>query len=198
MIRLRLLGGIDLRDGDGREIRPLLAQPKRLALLAYLAAAYPRGAHRRDTLLGLFWPELDQEHGRNALSQALRVLRRALGDKALTSRGAEELAVDAELVWCDAAAFGEALGEERLEEALQLYRGDLLPSFFVEASSGFEEWLERERVRLRAQAAEAAEPCIRGSLLARSKNDVIEFAQANSRFPGFEVQDQSPADWRRG
>ena len=156
MIRLRLLGGIDLRDGDGREIRPLLAQPKRLALLAYLAAAYPRGAHRRDTLLGLFWPELDQEHGRNALSQALRVLRRALGDKALTSRGAEELAVDAELVWCDAAAFGEALGEERLEEALQLYRGDLLPSFFVEASSGFEEWLERERAALRAQAARAA------------------------------------------
>jgi len=40
----------------------VLAQPKRVALLAYLAAATPRRLHRRDSLLALFWPELDQEH----------------------------------------------------------------------------------------------------------------------------------------
>jgi DNA-binding SARP family transcriptional activator len=54
MIRLRTLGALDLRDADGQELRGVLAQPKRAALLAYLALATPRGYHRRDTLLALF------------------------------------------------------------------------------------------------------------------------------------------------
>src|SRR5262245_12921902 len=40
-------------------------QPKRLALLAYLAIARPRGAHRRDALVAIFWPELDQHGARS-------------------------------------------------------------------------------------------------------------------------------------
>ena len=35
-ILLRTLGGVDLRAPDNREIRSVLAQPKRLALLVYL------------------------------------------------------------------------------------------------------------------------------------------------------------------
>lgn len=156
MIRLQLLGSLDLRDAEGRELRTVLAQPKRLALLAYLAAASPSGSHRRDTLLGLFWPELDQEHARNALSKAVHFLRRSLGDRAIASRSADELALKADLVWVDVRAFAEALAGERIEEALELYRGDLLPSFFVPEAPGFEEWLERERARLRSRAAAAA------------------------------------------
>src|SRR5882672_8872931 len=57
MIRLQLLGALGLTGGDGHEIRPVLAQPKRFALLAYLALAEPRGFRRRDTLLPLFWPD---------------------------------------------------------------------------------------------------------------------------------------------
>jgi eukaryotic-like serine/threonine-protein kinase len=156
MIRLHLLGAIDLRDENGREVQAVLAQPKRLALLAYLAAASPRGPHRRDALLGIFWPELDQEHARNALSKAVHFLRRSLGEGALVSRSAEELGLDGALVWTDVAAFGAALDGDRVDEALGLYRGDLLPSFFVPDAPGFEEWLERERTDLRARAAEAA------------------------------------------
>src|SRR3989449_4713409 len=79
MIELRMLGRLSLTGADGREVRGLLGQPRRLALLAYLAAASPQGFHRRDTLLALFWPELDQEHARAALRQALHVVRDALG-----------------------------------------------------------------------------------------------------------------------
>src|SRR2546425_2770560 len=79
MIELRTLGAVDLRDGDGREVRTVVAQPKRLALLVYLAVARPRGFHRRDTLLALFWPELDQERGRAALRKAAHVVRQGLG-----------------------------------------------------------------------------------------------------------------------
>src|SRR5919205_360129 len=70
MIELRLFGAASLDSSDpGREreeLQALLTQPKRLALLAYLAVATPRGFHRRDRLLGLFWPELDEERARAA------------------------------------------------------------------------------------------------------------------------------------
>jgi eukaryotic-like serine/threonine-protein kinase len=155
MIRVQLLGSIDLRDENGRELQAVLAQPKRLALLAYLAAASPVGPQRRDTLLGLFWPDLDQEHARNALSKAVHYLRRSLGEAAIVSRSADELALD-ESVWTDVRAFTTGLNDGRTEEALELYRGDLLPSFFVPEAPGFEEWLERERARLRSRAAAAA------------------------------------------
>src|SRR2546426_4173937 len=47
MIELRLLGRLSLTSADGRDVRALLGQPRRLALLAYLAAATPPGFHRR-------------------------------------------------------------------------------------------------------------------------------------------------------
>jgi serine/threonine-protein kinase len=156
MIRLHTLGAIDLRDESGREVRAVLAQPKRLAMLAYLAAASPRGSHRRDILLGLFWPELDQDHARNALSKAVHFLRRSLGESALVSRSADDLGLDGALVWSDVAAFGAAWDGNRTEEALGLYRGDLLPSFFIPDAPGFEQWLEQERASLRLRASEAA------------------------------------------
>src|SRR2546422_7440074 len=89
MIELRLLGRLSLTSADGRDVQALLGQPRRLALLAYLAAATPPGFHRRDSLLALFWPELDQDHARAALRQALHVVRDALGPDAVASRGDE-------------------------------------------------------------------------------------------------------------
>lgn len=91
MIELQTLGGLSLTDSQGRELRPLLAQPKRLALLAYLAVHNHHGPRRRDSVVALFWPELDAEHARGALRQALRFLRRTLGDGVLNSRSDEAL-----------------------------------------------------------------------------------------------------------
>ena len=50
MIHFQALGVLSLRGSDDREIESLLRRPKYLALLAYLAAAQPRGFHRRDAL----------------------------------------------------------------------------------------------------------------------------------------------------
>lgn len=52
VIVLRTLGGIGLQDTQGVELRPVLAQPKRLALLALLAVESIDHACRRDTLFG--------------------------------------------------------------------------------------------------------------------------------------------------
>src|SRR5512134_3132103 len=89
MIRLQTLGHIDLRDGEGKEIGSVLAQPKRLALLAYLALAGSGRFRRRDTVVSLFWPEQDGERARGALRQALRFLRNELGGEVIVSRGDE-------------------------------------------------------------------------------------------------------------
>src|SRR6185503_5229647 len=132
VIEFRTLGSLDLRAADGRELHSLLAQPKRIALLVYLCIAEPRGYHRRDTLLGLFWPDSDQEHARTSLRKSLHILRRALGEETILSRGDEEVAVDFGRVSCDAASLDELVRNNRPGEALELYRGDLLTAFFVD------------------------------------------------------------------
>src|SRR3954463_3412836 len=111
MIELRLLGGAELRMDDGADPAALLAHPKRFALLAYLAACRPFGFHQRDALVGLLWPELDQEHARAALRQTLHRLRQSVGKQVIVTRGDEVIGVDASLLWCDVRAFDEAVEE---------------------------------------------------------------------------------------
>src|SRR5438128_10353532 len=160
MIELRMLGRLSLTGADGREVRTLLGQPRRFALLAYLAAASPLGFHRRDTLLALFWPELDQEHARTALRQALRVLRTALGSGVLVKRGDEEVGLDFGQVWSDVAALERAVNAGEWLEATDLYHGPLLEGFFISDGPEFERWLETERARLRETASRAAQALI--------------------------------------
>ena len=156
-VEFTTLGTVDLRAPNGRVIEDILRQPKRLALLAYLALARPHGFQRRDSLLALFWPELDTQRARASLRKALYVLRQSLGADALVGRGDEEVSLAADLFHCDAWAFEAALSDDHHEEALELYRGDLLEGFHAgDASPEFDDWLELERTRLRKQAAEAA------------------------------------------
>jgi serine/threonine-protein kinase len=156
MIELRTLGSLDLRGADGFELRPVLQQPKRLALLAYLAVAHPPRFYRRDTLLAMFWPELDGEHARAALRRALYFLRRSLGDGVILGRGDEEVGLSAQELSCDAALFQRAIAEERPGDALALYRGSLLEGVYVSGAPEFERWLDEMRAALPAQAASAA------------------------------------------
>jgi DNA-binding SARP family transcriptional activator/TolB-like protein len=157
MIRLHTLGVLDLRDADGQELRAVLQQPKRLGLLAYLAVAPPRRFHRRDSLLALFWPELDQEHARAALRRSLYFLRSELGPDIVAGRGDEEVGVAETDLWCDATALDQALAAGDATGALALYRGTLLDGLYVAgASTDLQDWLDRERLRLRDRAGAAA------------------------------------------
>src|SRR2546429_551216 len=155
MIRLRLLGTVDLRDSQGRELGAVLRRPKLLALLGYLTVARPWGLQRRDTLVALLWPELDHAHARNALSQAVHAVRQALGHAALLARGEEELGVSEEGLGCDVREFETALEAGRAEQALELYRGGLLNGLHVSGVPEFERWLDEERERLRPRACAA-------------------------------------------
>ena len=158
MIQLRTLGGSDLTNPDrGGELRAILVQPKRFGLLVYLALAGGQRFRRRDTLVTLFWPELDADHARGALRQALRFLRGELGPNVVISRGEEELGVNRESLCCDATEFDLACQSGSWERALELYRGELLAGVYLpETSAEFESWLETERGRLRRLAATGA------------------------------------------
>ena len=154
--RFHLLGAAELTGPEGNQLLSVLARPKLLALLSYLAAGSPRGFHRRDTLVGLFWAETDPERARNALRQSLFHLRRALGEDVLLTRGDDEVGLEAEWFWCDVTAFEGALAEGRREEALELYRGELLEGFYVSDAPDYERWLDQRRTELREKAATAA------------------------------------------
>jgi DNA-binding SARP family transcriptional activator len=156
MIRFTTLGTVSLADGRHRSLAEVLAQPKRTALLAYLAIARPRGFHRRDTLVGHFWPEMDTGHARHALRQALYVLRQALGEGVILCRGAEEVGLDERRVWCDVRAFDDAADAAHHGAAMDLYGGELLRGFFIPGAPEFDRWLETEREHLRGRAVESA------------------------------------------
>ena len=133
----------------------LVAQPKAIALLVYLALAKPRGLHRRDRIVGLFWPELDQEHARGSLRKTLHRVRQSLGEDAIAGHGAELLGLAPNAVWCDAMQFDVALDEGGLREALDLYTGGFVAAS-VPAARGFEDWLEHERASYNERAVQCA------------------------------------------
>ena len=142
---LFILGGIELRGIPSEEADHLLAQSKVVALLSYLVLAPAARHQRRDRLVGLLWPELDQAHARAALRKAIHLIRGALGGDVLNARGDEELALAPGAVWCDAVELQRSADVGQLARAVELYRGDLLPGFHLPECGEFDAWLESER-----------------------------------------------------
>ncbi|MEO8879604.1 MAG: BTAD domain-containing putative transcriptional regulator [Gemmatimonadaceae bacterium] len=156
MIELTLLGLHAIRDSDGRELGSLPAQPKRFALLAYLVLAGGDGYLRRDSLAATFWPELDQFAARRALRNTLYHIREAVGEGALITQGDDALKVDPAVITSDVARLFAASAAGRYEEAVDLYRGELLAGMHLaNAGEGYEEWLTRERARVVEQVVRA-------------------------------------------
>jgi DNA-binding SARP family transcriptional activator/tetratricopeptide (TPR) repeat protein len=164
MLRLLTLGRLQLVRGDEQATEAVPVQDKRLAVLAYLALGSATGPLRRDTMLGVFWPDLDQADARRALRQSLYHLRNVLGEGVIVGEG-DEVALAPDRLWCDAVRMERGATPP---EVLELYRGDFLAGFFASgASPVFEEWLEQVRVRLRRRAVEAAWSVARDAAAAR-------------------------------
>ncbi len=128
-------------------------------LLVYLTLAHPL-PHRRDTLATLFWPHEVDTVARKNLRQSLYQLRQVLGDTShrevpylLVTRSTVQFN-KASAHTLDVATFLASLEDGRLEQAVALYRGDLLPGFIC-GSPPFEEWLRMERERFHRLALDA-------------------------------------------
>jgi DNA-binding SARP family transcriptional activator len=186
MFELKTLGGLALCEDGSKEVLSVLAQPKRFALLCYLAIARPRGGHRRDRLISLFWPERDARRARKALNQAVYSLRQSLGERVVVSRGDDDLSLDWELFTCDVDGFRTALREGALEHAMQLYRGPLLTGFHVAESFEFERWSAQERQTVHYLAFDAAAALATSHEKARDVSAAIRWAATASSIAPFD------------
>jgi tetratricopeptide (TPR) repeat protein len=144
---------VDVRDGDGRPVAALLAQPRRLALLAMLAIESMDGACMRERLMAAFWPDHPPAQAAANLRQALAFLRRLLGDEVIVAHGRQALAIDAGRLACDAV--------DALRTGLPSRTGgaELLAGLHLDdVGEAWEAWLGLQRRRLSELAPGATPP----------------------------------------
>lgn len=155
--RLTLLGPWDLTGKDGRRVQSVLSQPKRLCLLAYLAlSARPV---TRAHVVALFWPENDEDHARNALSQSLHYLRRSMGKRVIENIEGDRISVPAGFLHFDAQILLALEDGETAEITLPdvgdaaTWRGDFFDGWNADGSQPLQDWLDATRLKVsRAQA----------------------------------------------
>jgi DNA-binding SARP family transcriptional activator len=145
MLRLRLLGGLELIGSAGQTVN--FVSRKDAALLAFLAMRdHPVD---RSEIADLLWGDRAEEQARKSLRQALVSLRQLLnqGAEVLTSTRRQSIALNRDELWIDARAFEDAIRAGQTELASSLHRGPLLGNFRC-PTPAFENWLQVERTRL--------------------------------------------------
>src|SRR6266852_5118325 len=149
---------------------------KHVALLVYLARS-PRKSRTREHLIGLLWSDRDERQARHSLSEALRVLRRALGDdRVLADVDQVRLAPDAVTLDCD--RFADLCERREWATAAALIDGEFLEGLVIPEANDFESWLAAERTLWRTQALEAL---VQGVAAALAQGDAAAAAQMGLR-----------------
>jgi serine/threonine-protein kinase len=159
MWHLRTFGGLTLEPSQAAAA--IVARRRPLAVLAVLAIAGDRG-WSREKIVALLWPESDEEHGRNSLSQALATIRRGLEspDPVL---GASELRLNPLAITSDVNEFERSIGSGALERAAALYQGPFLDGFFLKDAGDLERWTAGHRRRFQQLQSTALEHLARAA-----------------------------------
>lgn len=147
---IQVLGGLRATRGNSA-IAQFPSRP--VAMLLARLAMEPQRRHAREELIELLWPGVELDVGRNRLRQVLSTLRRLLeppdvAPYSVLSADRQTVSLAADAVSCDACEFEQFLRQRAISQALNCYRGDLLPGFL-------DEWVEDERSRLSALHARA-------------------------------------------
>lgn len=148
---LLLLGTPALRRGDGSFVP--LESARAASLLAYLVLHRDQ-PHARRQLAFLLWPDSTEEQALTNLRHLIHTLRRTLPElhalveitpRTLRWRAEAPVRVDVvemEARWRTIASGGALVSVEALDDALDLWRGELL-------EGAWDDWLLAERERLR-------------------------------------------------
>ncbi len=168
--RLHLLGGFRL-ENNGTPVK--LARQKSKALLAYLALF--SGAHTREVLATLFFPDALDADARKNLRVLFAELYKALG-KEFFSDDRESVELNTEKIWVDAKEFtrdwrletGDSISS--LQSLISLYRGDLLPELY-------DDWVLQKRDELRERYVELLLHVVESSRAQSEYAQAIEWAQ---------------------
>ncbi|HEY6209254.1 MAG TPA: hypothetical protein VIW28_09350, partial [Gemmatimonadales bacterium] len=134
---------------NGADAPPELLWRKHLALLVYLARS-PRRSRTREHLVGLLWSDRDEQQARHSLSEALRVLRRVLGEDAVRA-DVDQIRLGADAVALDCDRFAELYASGDWAGAAGLVEGEFLEGLSISEANEFESWLGAERAVWRAQ-----------------------------------------------
>jgi len=155
-LELTLLGQADIRL-NGQSLMGFYSG-KAQALLFYLAVTGQ--THTRPALAGLLWADMPEDDALMNLRQVLTNLRKLVGDHLTITRQTVSFNRDSDY-WLDVEAFqagGEIASDggdiEKVRQAVDLYRGDLLAGFYVRDGQAFEEWVLTQQARLRELALE--------------------------------------------
>jgi len=128
-------------------------QRQGMALFAILAA-HSVGEVSRDQLIALLWPDRDSSRSRHLLSEALYVLRNAVGRDSIRSVGSG-LAITPGLLTTDVHLFREALEAGDHRAAVEVYGGKFLDGFHLQESGEFHHWVDGRRLHFASRYAEA-------------------------------------------
>jgi len=140
LLRIGLLGELSIRRGA--EALPALESARAESLLAYLLLRRDAPVPRQH-LAFMLWPDSGEAQARTNLRHVLHTLRRALpdADRYIDATSRTLRWRPTAPFWLDVAAFEEALGRDALQEAADLYGGELL-------RGSYDEWVLAERARL--------------------------------------------------
>ena len=138
---------------NGADAPPEILWRKHLALLVYLARS-PRRGRTREHLLGLLWSDRDERQARHSLSEALRVMRRALGDEAVQA-DVDQVRLEADALALDTDLFSERSERGDWAGAASLVEGMFLEGLSIPEANEFETWLAAERTEWGARGVAA-------------------------------------------
>ncbi len=125
MLRIGVLGRLSL-ELDGRAISPPVGRPAQ-TVLGWLALN--PGTHSRAMAAATLWPNVLDDSARGSLRVALVDMRRALGraaDRVLLATRDTIGLIDSPELEVDARRFAELLSAGEADEAVRLWRGELL------------------------------------------------------------------------
>lgn len=149
MITCRTLGPVEIACG-GAAPPPELLWRKHLALLVYLARS-PRRTRSREHLVGLLWGDRPEPAARHSLREAVRVLRRCLGEEGVDTSG-DDLRLADGAVTLDVDDLEAHAAAGRWNAAARLVSGEFLEGLSLHEATGFEDWLAAERLHWRGRA----------------------------------------------
>jgi len=173
MLEVRLIGTFDIRC-DGKSVT--LSSRSAQSLFSYLILT-AGVTYRREKLAGLFWPDIAEEKARAYLRQSLWVIR-----KALISKSKSDFLITSEInisfnpsgeYWLDVNVLkmlNKSSSIDELMDALNIYQGDLLPSFY-------DDWITHEREHLQLVFEQQIERLLELLASAKRWQDILEWTE---------------------
>jgi predicted ATPase/DNA-binding SARP family transcriptional activator len=157
MLRLQLFGPPIIQH-TSEALSPF--KSRKVEALLYFLALTP-GQHRRTYLANLLWSEWSEEKALGNLRYALWNLRQVLGEDLVSGDRLSITLQDRTVIWSDVSAFRELFRVAdaqanphapevitQLQQAVDLYRGDLLAGLEVGEAPFFQDWLQQQRTAL--------------------------------------------------